>query len=149
MGCLSDYNQEILDIHNEKRALHNSPPLKINSQLNKIAEEYAKAIADKKSFLGNEYKNLFLGENIYIIKEGSFNNKIICNDWYNEINKYDKKLNKYQKNACHFTQMIWKGTKEFGFGKIKKNGFCYAVALYYPPGNTIGDFENNVFIPVN
>jgi len=41
--------------------------------------------------------------------------------------------------------MIWKETKEVGFGFGKsENGEFYVVANYYPRGNNIGQFEANV-----
>ena len=90
-------------------------------------------------------RHIFLGENIYIFKgEEPFNPKEICDAWYNEIKNYDKNLNEYQKNTSHFTQMIWKETKEIGFACKKVKRVYYAVALYYPPGNTSGECKENV-----
>ena len=157
MGCLCPIDiliQETLENHNHKRALHKSEPLKINEELNKLAVEYAKQISKGNSIKEKLYNGIFLGENIYIYKGEDFDvNEIkeMCNDWYNEINKYDKQLNQYQKNTSHFTQMIWKGTKELGFGFVKnkkdKDKIFYAVALYYPPGNILGEYKENVIIP--
>lgn len=45
----------------------------------------------------------------------------------------------------HFTQVVWKETKELGVGCTKaRDGKIYVVANYYPPGNYIGDFAVNV-----
>ena len=48
----------------------------------------------------------------------------------------------------HFTQVVWKGSKELGIGKAtgKKNGmYCtYIVGRYRPPGNFQGKFQQNV-----
>ena len=154
MGCLCPKDisiQETLENHNQKRALHESKPLKINEELNKLAVEYAKQISDGNSIKEKLYNGIFLGENIYIYKGEKLDVNEMCNDWYNEINKYDKQLNQYQKNTSHFTQMIWKGTKELGFGIVKnkkdKDKIFYAVALYYPPGNILGEFKENVLFP--
>ena len=153
MGCLCPKDisiQETLENHNQKRALHESKPLKINEELNKLAVEYAKQISDGNSIKEKLYNGIFLGENIYIYKGEKLDVNEMCNDWYNEINKYDKQLNQYQKNTSHFTQMIWKGTKELGFGFVKnkkdKDKIFYAVALYYPPGNILGEFKENDII---
>ena len=150
MGCLCPKDsliQDILDSHNEIRTIHHSPILKQNIELNELAEKYSKDIAEDKACNGNSYKGLFLGENIYICRGLTFDQKEMCNDWYNEKNNYDKQLNQYQKKTCHFTQMIWKETKEIGFGMYKKNGVYYAVVFYYPPGNTLGEYQENVFLP--
>lgn len=45
----------------------------------------------------------------------------------------------------HFTQVVWKDSKELGVGCTKaKNGKIYVVANYYPPGNYIGCYVENV-----
>ena len=47
--------------------------------------------------------------------------------------------------AGHFTQMVWKNTKEFGAGKaITKEGKVILVGFYSPPGNVMKQFEDNV-----
>ena len=118
MGCLcpkDSLTQEILDIHNEIRSIHHSPLLKQNIELNNLAEKYAKDMAEDNAFINNFYKGLFLGENMYICMESTFDKKEMCKNWYNEKKNYDKQLNQYQKKTSHFTQMIWKQTKEIGF----------------------------------
>lgn len=45
----------------------------------------------------------------------------------------------------HFTQMVWKGSREFGIGKaITRDGKVIIVGQYRPPGNVIDHFEGNV-----
>jgi hypothetical protein len=39
----------------------------------------------------------------------------------------------------HFTQVVWKGSDEIGFGIAKTNtGKTFIVANYNPAGNTVG-----------
>jgi hypothetical protein len=46
----------------------------------------------------------------------------------------------------HFTQIVWKGSKEFGIGKAKaKDGKWIVVANYFPAGNLIGHNAEHVF----
>ena len=45
----------------------------------------------------------------------------------------------------HFTQLVWKSTKEFGIGKAHtRGGKLIVVANYRPSGNIIGQFQENV-----
>lgn len=44
----------------------------------------------------------------------------------------------------NFTQIVWKATKEVGFGKAVKQGKCVIVAHYRPAGNVDGKFVRNV-----
>ena len=50
--------------------------------------------------------------------------------------------------AGHFTQVVWKGSRELGVGKAKDGkGKCIVVGSYRPAGNLIGSYGNNVFPP--
>ena len=135
----------VLRIHNDKRKSHSASNLKLNEYLCKLAEQYADKLSKEEIFLDNIYKGIFLGENIFI-KKGKLNITEMCDSWYNEKNNYDQKSDKYQKNSNHFTQMIWKGTKEIGFGYKMIKGTSYAVVNYYPPGNTFLEYKDNVKI---
>ena len=41
-------------------------------------------------------------------------------------------------------QLIWRGSRYFGVGKVFNNEMCIVVAYYFPPGNTVEEFEENV-----
>ena len=46
----------------------------------------------------------------------------------------------------HFTQVVWKGSKEIGVGKsFGRDGRVFVVCNYLPAGNVIGRFQENVF----
>lgn len=48
----------------------------------------------------------------------------------------------------HFTQVVWKGSREIGVGKARSNdGKILVVANYRPAGNVIGRFSENVPAP--
>ena len=41
--------------------------------------------------------------------------------------------------------MIWKDSKEVGFGFKKVNeGKCYFIAIYYPAGNIFNKYNDNI-----
>ena len=45
----------------------------------------------------------------------------------------------------HFTQLIWKDSKQLGVGVAKsRKGFTKLVAKYKPAGNVIGSYTQNV-----
>ena len=148
---LISFRDEILKKHNEIRQLHGSPELTPNTSLNNKAQDYAKQILDsqgKKAFPANTYNDSAVGENVIISSKKEPNE--IFEKWYNEKNSYDFSLNKFQKGTGHFTQIVWKETKEIGIGleKDDKNNIC-CVALYYPGGNVIGEFSSNVKDSIN
>lgn len=48
-------------------------------------------------------------------------------------------------DAGHFTQLIWKDTEELGIAYAKTNDARFIiVANYFPPGNEMGKFIDNV-----
>lgn len=47
--------------------------------------------------------------------------------------------------AGHFSQVVWKDSKEMGVGMATKGGKCIVVANYTPAGNYIGMYQDNVF----
>lgn len=48
--------------------------------------------------------------------------------------------------AGHFSQVVWRGSREFGIGKAKgSDGKWIVVANYWPAGNVLGKFVDNVF----
>lgn len=48
-------------------------------------------------------------------------------------------------SAGHFTQVVWKDTREMGVGMARSNtGKLYIVANYDPAGNMVGSFSTKV-----
>ena len=143
------YTNEMLKLHNELREKHNSPPLTVNIELNDLAGEYAESLAEKNCQY-NVYNGEILGENIFISdskKAEDVFKRILKEKKNYENDEFDK--NKYNNLTGHFTQAIWKSTTELGCGfwadkRNKKN--YYIVLLYYPAGNILGKFSENVDI---
>ena len=146
----SDFNSfclEAVDSHNKFRKMHHVPPLKLNKDICIISENYAKTLATKLKCLqhsDNEYKGEPLGENLFCCWGMEVTGHGISKHWYDEIKKYNFNGD-WQSGCGHFTQLVWKDTKEVGFGKWKdKNGKTYVVANYFPAGNYMGTFKYNV-----
>ena len=72
----------------------------------------------------------------------------MTDQWYNDINKYD--FEKGTGEAGNFSQLVWLGTQEVGYGKARSDDGtrCIVVAHYYPPGNVIGHYLSNVRPPL-
>lgn len=68
--------------------------------------------------------------------------------WYNECQKYDyENRRSYQSGTGHFTQIVWEKSQEVGFAQAQGASMNFAVAMYYPAGNFLGEFERNVLPP--
>ena len=141
----SKFALEALEVHNKYRAKHHSPPLTLNKELCKIAQDYSEKLlqnnAVKYSF--GKFKGNDMGENIFMCQGSEATGEMATNDWYNEIKNHDFKKD-FQKDTGHFTQIIWKDTKEVGFGVANRGNTYYVVANYYPPGNFLGQYSKNI-----
>ena len=144
---LNAFRNEALSVHNDYRSNHNAPPLKLNSKLNDIAQNYAEQLAKKDTMVHSKNKmdGQDLGENLFMCGGYMITGKDMTKAWYDEIYDYDFKKPDFKSGTGHFTQVVWVGSKEVGFGAAKsKSGNYYGVANYFPPGNYIGEFEENV-----
>ena len=140
--------QDALDSHNKYRKKHGVPPLKINSDLCKISQQWAEKIASTENFEHSSCKwgSKNIGENIALCSGQQMTGQFMTDMWYEEIKDYDFKNPGFTDGTGHFTQLVWKESKELGVGlSISSNGDYYAVANYFPAGNDIDAFAQNVF----
>ena len=141
--------EEALFSHNELRANHNSPPLDLNPNLSILAQNHSDFLAKegKLIYSNNKIKNEDIGENLFMSKK-KCSGEEVTSFWYKGIKNYN--FNKGENNEKNdeinnFTQLIWKNTKEVGFGfSYDRKGNFYVVANYFPSGNIEGQYQNNV-----
>lgn len=72
--------------------------------------------------------------------------------FYDEIRYYDWNNPGFSMETGHFTQVVWKASTEIGVGIAiypdSQYGHRSVVAINYrPPGNYLGQFEQNVLPP--
>lgn len=142
-----DFAEDCLKAHNNYRKKHGVPPLKLSKDLSKFAENWAKKIA-KKNMMEHRDPNEY-GENIYSAWSSNPNHKIkgdeAVESWYSEIKDYTFGREPSDLRAGHFTQVLWKGSKELGLGVARSStGKIFVVANYNPAGNMVGSFDKNV-----
>ena len=157
--CFSQQTEDqkkALKIHNDARQEVGSPPLVWSSKLEKQALLYAKILARKDEKKRMKHSETNDGENMTYSYSAEIINKVITPTfsrtpltdaslgWYEEINDY--RYSKVKKIRIgppigHYTQMVWKDTKQVGIAyAISKKGSVYVVARYYPSGNFIGQY---------
>jgi hypothetical protein len=135
--------QKVLDHHNLVRKEVGIDELVWSNDLAAFAQEWAEQLAKngcrmehrKQPKINNEPvgENLFWGSS-----STAFGPSDASVSWYSE-----KKIYTYGKFGTgnwhaigHYTQMVWKSTKQVGFGvAVCKNGGILVVANYYPAGN--------------
>ncbi len=75
----------------------------------------------------------------------------ICQNWINEeeyfVNNTINDDIKYFSKTKHFTQIIWKKTKEIGIGfSTLNNNDKIFIIVYFPAGNIFDEFKNNIYL---
>uniref|UniRef100_A0A0N5BQ79 SCP domain-containing protein n=1 Tax=Strongyloides papillosus TaxID=174720 RepID=A0A0N5BQ79_STREA len=134
---------------NMYRQLHGSPDLTNSEQLENLAQAYAEK-------LGEEYNGKLIhdpdktyGENLAYVPISMIVDPVRL--WYNEIQNYHYENPGFGMNTGHFTQLVWKNTKEMGCGIGKVNekypGYYIVSCKYNPSGNYEGQYKENV-LPV-
>uniref|UniRef100_A0A8B9KCZ1 SCP domain-containing protein n=1 Tax=Astyanax mexicanus TaxID=7994 RepID=A0A8B9KCZ1_ASTMX len=115
---------EFLQTHNTYRNKHGAPPLTISQDLCRSAKSWADYLLSIKT-LQHSSGGKF-GENLFYTWSSG-----------------GKSL------TGHFTQVVWKDTKELGYGVATDGKTVFVVGQYLPPGNFTnpGAFEKNVLPP--
>ena len=143
---LEKIRDDILENHNYHRKRHQVDILVRNEEIENMAQKYSEYLASISNLKHSGNNNY--GENLYYC----FSTFGICltgekvsENWYNEIDDYDFNNPGFNNKVGHFTQLVWKGSKEIGCGAACNNkNECFVTCNYYPPGNYLGQFNNNV-----
>jgi uncharacterized protein YkwD len=135
--------QQMLALHNAKRRLHCAPDLAWSTDLAAAAQAWAdrcQLAHAPRSVNPNQGENLARGA-------GSLGTAaFLFGGWYDEVNRYDFTKPGFQKGTGHFTQIVWRGTREVGCAVANCGGKSLWVCRYAPQGNIVnpGYFDKNV-----
>ncbi|CAK7896546.1 secreted protein Pry1p [[Candida] anglica] len=137
-GIDSTFSKNILDAHNQKRALHDAPEL----SWDKDAYDYAQKYADNYDCSGVlTHSHGPFGENL---AAGYHTGVDALDAWYDEGQSYNYAAsNSYD----HFTQVVWKSTTKLGcaYKDCSSTGWGrYIICSYDPAGNVVGQSKLNV-----
>ncbi len=142
--------QGMLSVHNKVRARLGLPPLRWSERLASIARKRAINLAENNNCRMRHTKSE-LGENLFWASAVRWSDgrrevqKItadhVAEAWAAEAANYD-----YSSNSCmhsamcgHYTQMIWRDSRELGCGMaVCPHKDQIWVCVYYPPGNYVG-----------
>lgn len=137
----------MITAHNQWRTKTGVPPVKWSTALADSSQRWANTLAQ--AGCNMEHSTTQYGENIFWAgplssSDGASSvqeviDQNVVDSWGNEVKDYD-----YANNSCHgvcghYTQVVWKDTKEVGCGMAicPDNGQTW-VCQYYPKGNMIG-----------
>ena len=156
LNCIQGYDESflnnqksiIIDYHTIYRYFHQVDELTHSSELDEIAQKHSDFLSkNPDKFIlpsKNTYKGSKLGENKYLGELNiDFGYKVLS-AWYSESELYfSNPENKYF--APHFSQLVWKSSKLIGCGVSSNTTHGFVVCNYFPAGNIVNEYDNNVF----
>ena len=137
-GVFDDSNlqEDALRLHNAYRARHNAPPLTWSTALQSTAQAWSNQCRFEHGGAEGAGQNLGLKQ---------LNVIALIDQFYDEVRVYHRP--QFSLAAGHFTQLVWKETRELGCA-VRQD--CPDGPLwtchYYPPGNVegVGQYTRNV-----
>jgi hypothetical protein len=132
------FTSAILNSTNTFRREYNATPVTWNDTLADFATSY---LNDRSNCVfahsGGPY-----GENIAM---GYPNVTASVDAWGDEVGKYDFNDPGFSEATGHFTQLVWQNTTTAGCGaRLCGESGWYLVCEYWPRGNVIGEFRDEV-----
>ena len=144
---LDAFRNEMRDRHKYYRSKHQVGNLVRDPEIEAIAQRLAEKSIQSGKFLSftESYSQGYLGKNSYSCSGMEPTGTSVTDKWYNNVSKYDFNNPESYSNAGVFSQLVWKDSKKMGCGKACKDKKCYVYCGYYPSGNYLNEFAENVF----
>lgn len=128
--------RDMLAAHNAVRSKVGVPPLAWSDELARAAQQWADRLIAEKRF-DHRPKSKF-GENMFEMRGAQATAAKVAERWAAEASNFDLKSNKCKGVCGHYTQMVWRDTKEVGCAVSRGGGREVWVCEYAPPGNYVG-----------
>jgi uncharacterized protein YkwD len=142
-GALPDDMQALLDAHNRVRAKHCAAPLTWSPKLAAVAQGWANALRDQGCKFGHKPNNKY-GENLAGGTSGTLDGGDVLGMWYDEVKLYAFPNGGFSMETGHFTQVVWRDTRQLGCARSTCKGMDLWVCEYDPPGNVQGQYRQQV-----
>jgi pathogenesis-related protein 1 len=127
---------DMLAAHNAVRAQVGVAPLAWSERLAARSQDWADTLLARKQFFHRP--NSKIGENLFETSGARASPSQVIDAWAGESRNYDYKSNRCRGVCGHYTQIVWRDTKEVGCGVARGGGREVWVCNYDPPGNWIG-----------
>jgi len=140
----NDFQAEVLKAHNPFRSELDIEPLTYNTELEASSRKWANTLASQNSMSHSKGRNR-IGENLAMGTKGAYDTARLIELWTNE-KKYFKNrewpnvsTTGNWKDVAHYSQIVWRNTKEVGCALADNNKNTFIVCQYKPAGNWVGD----------
>lgn len=141
----ADAAKRLLVIHNAERARLGLPPLAWSAALARDAGEYARVLLSRGQLRHAESADRKgNGENLWMGTAGAWDLDAMVGMFLEERRYFraaafpDVSLTGNWTDVGHYTQIVWKDTKEVGCAIDTGNGMDVLVCRYFPAGNVYG-----------
>jgi hypothetical protein len=136
--------EEILKAHNRYRAEVGVSPLSWSGDLARDAQRWAKHLGSRRRGLTHSSNGHGEGENLWMGPSRHYSFTHMVESWGNEKQYFVNgnfpnvsKTDGWQK-VGHYTQVVWRNTKQVGCAGVDAGGHYYFVCRYRPAGNYMG-----------
>jgi pathogenesis-related protein 1 len=129
---------QMLDAQNAVRARVGVHPLVWSDKLARAAQEWADTLVKEGSF--RHRPNSPWGQNLYAVMGTEFLPQQIVNGWAAEAKDFNYAANtcKEDRMCGHYTQLVWRDTRQVGCAVARGGNREVWVCEYSPKGNHIG-----------
>jgi pathogenesis-related protein 1 len=126
--------------HNRARAALGEPPLLWSPSLAATAQSWAQHLRAEQCNMRHSRAS-GLGENLAWAAQQHLSPATVVKLWVDEAASYNRAANDCAAGAMcgHYTQVVWRTTREVGCGYASCGGSEIWVCNYAPAGNVVGD----------
>ena len=136
-GQTGSLERDMLAAHNAVRERLKLKPLVWSEDVAAWAQQWADTLLAEGRF-EHRPRNPY-GENLFLITNTSYLPIQVVNEWAGEVRFYDHRSNKCTGMCGHYTQIVWKSTRELGCGVARTRASEVWVCNYNPRGNIVGE----------
>jgi len=144
---------DIVTYVNTIRAFHQAPPLSWSPIIYAVSQQWSYYLTVNNLF--QHSNNTSYGENLALLQGYGVDPVTLIKKsidlWYAEVSAYDFSKPGFSPATGHFTSLVWVNSTQFGIG-ISINDSTNAVDIVMntsPPGNYLGQFQQNVLPRIN
>jgi len=129
--------REMVTLHNDIRARVHVPPLAWSDRLAAHSQQWANHLLARGLF--EHSRDARYGENLFEITGAPASPQQVIQSWAAEARYYDYRSNRCTEVCGHYTQLVWRDTKEVGCAVAARGTREVWVCNYSPPGNYVGE----------
>jgi len=133
---LGSFETEILDAHNAVREEVSVPPLRWSNKLESAARKWAGHLLASGRF--EHQARPPYGENLFEARGAEASPTEAVAAWADEAVDYSYRTNTCRATCGHYTQVVWRNTREVGCAEARRGPRQVVVCEYEPPGNWQG-----------